>query len=279
MFSELGCNGDADYDVPTETFTLEATNCFYGNPFNSDKITFVKHELCGDGEIIAEVSNIDPFGWAGIMMRETLDQGSKKIALSRDNGFFARREARNMTNGPAYPQQFPAFGKNWLRLVRQGNFFLGYVSPNGVNWQQVMVASISMDECIYVGLFLTNKQFSTQTITADYRNVEVNEANGGGQGLQQLPGAASTKDHGQLSVYPNPTAGLVIVEMREMLDKEVQLELRNTNGQILRQLDLGRVDNLRTELQLGDLPTGIYWLRIQAEGEAPISKRIVVQRP
>ncbi len=276
MLSEIGCNGDADYDVPTETFTLEATNCYYANPYNQDEITFVKTELCGNGEIIAEVTNIDPFGFAGIMMRETLLQGSKKIALSRDNGSLARREARTATNGPAYPQQFPAFGKNWLRLVRNGNQFIGYISTNGISWQQVMVANISMSQCIYVGLFLTNKQ-PNQTITADFRNVTVTPAGGGA--LQQLQGAPLAAFNGDVSVYPNPTAGAVIVDLGSLPDKKVTLEVRNTNGQMMRQYDLDQTADRRHELQLGDLPTGIYWLRIQAAGEAPITKRIVVQRP
>ncbi len=277
MLSELGCDGDADYDVPTETFTLESENCIYTNPFNQDQITFVATELCGDGEIIAQVSNINTYGWAGITMRETLDTGSKKVALSRDNGYFARREIRTATNGLAYPQQLQAFGKNWLRLVRQGNLFIGYVSNDGISWNIVMVANVSMSECIYAGLFLTNMQ-ANQQVTADFNNVEVDQA-GSGVSLQQLPGGTLSSPIADVSVYPNPTADLVTVNLGAMLDKTMQLELRNINGQILRQLDFNRLADRRVELQLGDLPAGIYWLRVQPEGEAPISKRIVVQRP
>lgn len=281
-FVSLGCTGDADYDASTQTTTLEATSCLYGNPYNQDEITFVSQQLCGDGEIIAYVSDVDTYGWAGIMIRESDAAGSKKVAIARDNGFYARREARTMTNGPAYPQQVVAVGKNWLRLQRQGNFVRGFISPNGGFWQQVMVVSVPMASCVEVGTFLTNK-LPFQTISASFTNFSIN-------GVQALPGDDNELFQGDIAqertaaegadvtVYPNPTSGPTVVDLRGFQDKDVRLEVQNTNGQILRQLDLGQTAERQIELHLNDLPVGIYWLRIQAEGEAPILKRILLQR-
>jgi hypothetical protein len=60
----VDCEGSsADYDVPSETFTVTAEDCSHSpySPF-SEEYAYVKTELCGDGEIIAQVT--DP-GWPG----------------------------------------------------------------------------------------------------------------------------------------------------------------------------------------------------------------------
>jgi predicted phage tail protein len=44
----------------------------------------------------------------------------------------------------------------WVRLVRNGNTFTGYRSPNGTTWTQQGTTTISMGSTVYVGLALTS---------------------------------------------------------------------------------------------------------------------------
>src|SRR5690606_31531934 len=100
--------------------------------------------------------------------------GAKKIQLTTNLSNFSRREIRAITNGPSAPQQFPSFNRYWLRLVRQGNTFIGYTSPNGTNWYQVMVVNIEMNQCIDMGMIVTNYN-SNSTIVATFANVSYTE--------------------------------------------------------------------------------------------------------
>jgi hypothetical protein len=43
----------------------------------------------------------------------------------------------------------------WVRLVRQGNLFIGSVSADGVNWQEVGRDTVAMGPAVLVGLVVT----------------------------------------------------------------------------------------------------------------------------
>ena len=280
MQSYIGCTGDISYDVPTETFVLTSNNCYYANPFTSDQLTFAKYELCGNGEIIAEVSSVMTQGWGGVTMRETLDPGSKKIQLMNNGSYLVRREARYTTNGPAFPQQLLGFGKKWVRLVRNGNQFAGYISPNGINWQFVMAVNLPMPNCIYIGLVTTNFN-PFIPVTATFNNVFVDPPYMGMSPLMGNPNVLHVDPNADqineyaVEVYPNPSDGNVTVDLANFNDSDVHLSLYNSNGGIEWQRDLGEIDQLREELNLGDLPIGVYWLRVQP-ADAPATMRKIV---
>jgi hypothetical protein len=53
------------------------------------------------------------------------------------------------TDGP------PAVGASWVRLVRAGDLFTGYVSKDGLDWKPVDRIAVPMGRTVYVGLALT----------------------------------------------------------------------------------------------------------------------------
>lgn len=279
--SYIGCTGDISYDVPTETFTLTSDNCFYANPYNSDQLTFASYELCGNGEIIAEVSSVMTQGWGGVTMRETLDPGSKKIQLTNNGSYLARREARYTTNGTAYPQQFPAFNRKWVRLVRQGNQFRGYISPNGINWQFVMAANIQMQNCIQIGLVVTN--FNTfNPVTATFENVYIDPPYMGGSPLIGFPDHFATEQQqAQVSdfsfeLFPNPSNGQVRLQLNQAEQQDVDIAVFDSNGALKWQKTVSQTSFLSEDLHLENFPSGVYWVRIQnAAGESEIKKLII----
>ncbi len=111
-------------------------------------------------------------GWAGIMLRETLDPGSKKVSLKTQLTPSIRREIRSMTNGAASILNFNRPQHVWLRLTRSGSNFVGYTSIDGSNWSFAFTANISMTGCIYAGLFAESINGSVTTI-ATFDNVSV----------------------------------------------------------------------------------------------------------
>ena len=49
----------------------------------------------------------------------------------------------------------------WVKLVRSGNTFTGYRSPNGVTWTQQATTTIAMGAAVHVGLALTSHNNSS----------------------------------------------------------------------------------------------------------------------
>ncbi len=274
--TELGCTGDLAYDETTGTHTLTSYGCYYGSPFTTDELVMNAMEMCGDGEIIAEVTSISGIGWAGITMRETLDPGSKKVQLSSNGSNFARREVRTTTNGPAYPIQFAAFGKRWLRLVRNGFQIHGYVSNNGYIWQPVLTSNVAMADCIYVGLTATGFNPNYTTV-ATFDNVSMGSPaplvdNNTEQNLEGFNNQLGLEEV-EVDVYPNPVAEQLNIRLFQMQDEAASLELMDANGQVLK----SRQVTESTQLDVSDLPSGLYMLRIQSADQEPILRRVVVQ--
>jgi hypothetical protein len=60
------------------------------------------------------------------------------------------------TDGRTWNTDGPAVNvSSWVRLVRAGDMFTGYVSTNGLDWQRVDSIAVDMGNTVYVGLALT----------------------------------------------------------------------------------------------------------------------------
>lgn len=94
-------------------------------------------------------------GWAsgGIMMRETLDFGSRMVSSvveSMESGTFIRRydEYTASANSNIPDAQVG----DWLRLEKQGDVITNYISHDGENWIVVGSDTVELGETFYIGL-------------------------------------------------------------------------------------------------------------------------------
>ncbi len=164
---------------PVGTYTITARS---GDIWNqADEFHYAYKMLSGVGSIIARVESVEnTAGWAkcGVMIRETLDPGSKFAAVyvmptnadgTPTNG--CRFQARTDTNinatsdtSVATAEQMAIIAPYWVKLERDvaGNF-KGYYSSNGVSWTPMAwnPQSISMTGNVYVGLALTSNNTNT----------------------------------------------------------------------------------------------------------------------
>ena len=106
-----------------------------------DQFHLVSRSLGGDSALVAQVGSIqdtDPWAKAGLMIR---DSGAAAgayafVFLTPEHGisFECRAVAGTATSGLG---SVAGSGPVWLKLLRSGNTFTAYSSPDGANWTQV----------------------------------------------------------------------------------------------------------------------------------------------
>lgn len=78
-------------------------------------------------------------------------------------------------------------------------------------------------------------------------------------------------------ISPNPTSGIVTLNLELATSADVRIEVLNTLGQTLQSLNVGKLSNLSQKVDLGNMAQGAYFLRVTVDGETAI-RRVVVQR-
>lgn len=271
----IDCDGITVQDPFEQTAEQTAFDCVYGPPFNSDALTFGFQELCGDGEVIARLDAIQGFGFAGLSMRENVAPGSKKVQITRNQTNYIRREVRNVTNGSAFPQTLLSVNTPWMRITRAGNVFSGYTSRNGVTWKFVFAATVQMADCIQVGIVTTNFTIPGTT-TADFSNISITGSNGFPAivaGSAPALALEMEQPRAGIAIYPNPTAGQVSIALDGAVEGEVNVEVFSALGQKMQTFILNAVERTATEIDLSNLPTGVYYLHfLQEDGTVSIEK-------
>jgi hypothetical protein len=113
---------------------------------NNDSFTFLSQPWTGDGTFTARItafSSTDASAKAGIMFRETSSTGSRYSFT-----YFLRKgdawaQHKTATSGSTTNVNFfsaSSSGKTfpyWIRLVRTGDLFTNFISPDGVTWTQL----------------------------------------------------------------------------------------------------------------------------------------------
>ena len=142
----------------------------------ADAMHFVYQPLSDNGTMVARVvttsgSNIQ----AGVMIRETLNPGATMAfsawTPSSSYIYFASRTTTGGSDGAtsSNTEHLPY----WIEVVRSGNTFSGYMSPDGVNWVQMgSSVTISMAQNAYIGLAVSS-QSKTALATATFDNVSI----------------------------------------------------------------------------------------------------------
>ncbi|MEX0642244.1 MAG: hypothetical protein WD468_06060, partial [Pirellulales bacterium] len=171
----VGVAGYTSYHPPTGTFIVAGSGS--GISGSSDEFQFAYQKLTGDGSITARVTNVadtNASAKAGVMIRETLAGGSKHAYMltSRASGDWLRSRSSTGGSSADSPRTAVPFSPIWLRLVRAGNTFSGYTSPDGTNWTLEGTATVSMVSTVLIGLATTATNDSVLN-DANYTNVTV----------------------------------------------------------------------------------------------------------
>jgi|GEM_PF-6718020 len=166
---EVSATGNASY--VKGDFIVNASGLdIYGE---TDEFHFVYQPLDGDGEIVARVksmTNTHPYVKSGVMMRAALTGPSVNVAVTASFRNLAEVTRRLINGGPTAGTGAAGALPRWVKLVRQGNTFTGYESPDGVAWKKVEEIRVQMPARIYAGLAATSHEDGIIS-TTHYDNV------------------------------------------------------------------------------------------------------------
>lgn len=299
---EIGCDGlvTAEFDASADVFEISST-C-YNYLSNSDRITVVGTDVCGNGEISAKINSVLPSnGFAGITVRENTTPGSRMFSVIRHPNGQKYVTYRNTPNAAYSFFWFPIWTiyTDYVRITREGNLFKAYVSYTGApgTWQLIFAQYSNMQGCAKYGLQVSS--FANGAITvAEFS--EVNIIGGGGLGLAMdnsdmqaavpaeggelntastpsLPAAPAIVERADFTVYPNPAVDQLHLAFDAFAEGEALVKISNLEGKELFASIYEVVGNTFT-LELADLKlaTGLYIVTV-TNGEEVFTKRFVKQ--
>lgn len=181
---------------------------------STDNFQFTYQEVTGDTELVTKLDYatvVDNHVFTGIMFRDSLEVGSKTVALGlslvkldesakENTTWSAYMVNRATTNGNLTTisetidskgaadkagisivenlkfKTAQTYNGVWFKLARIGNDFIGYVSEDGTNWKYVGKKTVSMNEKVYVGFAVDANKVANKLVnlsTAKFSNISL----------------------------------------------------------------------------------------------------------
>jgi len=163
-------------EAPAGTYTVTGSGEDIWD--QSDEFHFAYKTLTGPGSIVAKVesvSNTNSWAKAGVMIRETLEPGSKHAFACITPGNGVASQGRIDTGSDSFnTNQGGITAPHWLKLERDiSGRFTVFHSADGSTWVQVEYATathIQMQANVYIGLAVTANSAGA-TCEAKFSNV------------------------------------------------------------------------------------------------------------
>jgi hypothetical protein len=163
-------------EAPVGTYAMTASGADIAD--TADQFHFAYKTLNGVGSIAVRINsleNTNAWAKAGVMIRETLDAGSKHAFACVTPGNGVASQGRTAVDGTSFStNQEGITAPHWVRVERDaaGNFTVSH-STNGSTWEAVgnsIPTNIPMTSNVYIGLALTSHD-ETLACQAVFSNV------------------------------------------------------------------------------------------------------------
>lgn len=251
-----GCNGTVE-DTPAG---YDISSSCWGDMIGR-KGTFLATEICGDFDFSATVT-VTPFGFAGLMFREGLSLDTRWVnQFVRGNNLSSWGVRAN----PALPvqiQSVPQQNRQYLRMQRVGNLFRGYLSLNGIVWNQVHQSGVNINTCGYVG-FMTHSHVEGIEVNSSYSNINTSfgvtlvrpsfDDIHSNEAVQSL----------DFKVYPNPANQYLDIELSGSEWTEREISIIDISGRLAFYQKSETSNVLKIDLQSSGLTDGVYIIQIK----------------
>ncbi|MGB2864808.1 MAG: LamG domain-containing protein, partial [Sedimentisphaerales bacterium] len=161
---------------PVGTYTITGSGSdIWGT---SDEFHFAFKQLEGIGSITAKVESVsdtNPWAKAGVMIRESLEPGSKHAIVCLTPGNGIAFQGRLDTDSDSFNTDLSGItAPYWVKLERQlSGDFIAYHSTDGSTWEILAIQErILMDKNVYIGLAVTAHNAETMC-KAIFSNVTI----------------------------------------------------------------------------------------------------------
>ena len=191
----IGAATPGDATVSGDIYTVKGAGL--GPAGTADQLQYALQAASGDVEVIARLTTLGGItgeARAGLTIRAGVGASSPHATMLGTvlSGWEFRRrltagEKTYRTAGPA------GRAPGWIRVVREGDLFSGYFSPDGSNWLLVESDRITMPATVHVGFVVSSDGPSTLA-TATFGNVVIRKP-------------SSTNDPPQVAIL-NPVSGV-----------------------------------------------------------------------
>jgi hypothetical protein len=148
---------------------------------NADAFRLAYKRLAGNGSIVARVDDLaNTSAWAkgGVMIRETLDPGSKHAMVVVTPGNGVALQHRPTANQASLSiNQTGLTAPYWVKLTRTGDSLKAERSADGVTWVSITATAadstltIPMANEVYIGLALVSNNAGASPTSAEFSNV------------------------------------------------------------------------------------------------------------
>ena len=80
------------------------------------------------------------------------------------------------------------------------------------------------------------------------------------------------------SVFPNPAADELFINLKPFAGKTGSLQLVNNVGQVIRTKDLGEISGETERLDLTEVENGLYFINIKIDGQKALNQKVIIER-
>ena len=140
---------------------------------NLDGFRYVYEQFTGNFDVSTQIPSITQSGAsnakAGIMARQSLDPSTAMVfaGVTPGQGYRFNYRTSQYATGVYNSSGSITFPDAYVRLVRQGDVFTSYSSPDGTTWTEMGSVTLNLSSSIYLGVAVSAES-STQTIEADF---------------------------------------------------------------------------------------------------------------
>jgi hypothetical protein len=92
--------------------------------------------------------------------------------------------------------------------------------------------------------------------------------------MQDEPG--NTVGSGKIALFPNPAQEVINVNVSDYMGRTAIATVFNNVGQMVTQRNLGEIQIPTERIELGNLPSGVYYLSLNVEGEGVFTEKFLV---
>ena len=153
-------SGSTTYTQTSGGYSLVSSgNGIWGT---ADAFQFMSQTLSGDMQITARLvsqQEDDPWAKAGLMLRQSTDPSSLFAFTFSTPANGINFQTRTSASGlPNSQLQGVGSAPKWLRLIRSGQYLLGYRSEDGVTWNHPTAEQLLLNGPFLAGLAATSRK-------------------------------------------------------------------------------------------------------------------------